>query len=305
LSYELLVRKIEFDIFMIKRNLAADILLYHYPVCNFSKLSLEDYERFIYLSSKIEFLKLKVFDSFMVLKLILKKMILLYLPGHEFISTNPFNVFFCRSLQFLVWISYTNIGYEQSLFYDFKGFRFLVEGFKSFAVFFQFLSIFSFTFFFIFFLYPFWIIIFYFTFLAKYKSGADDAGFWSRTNLEARGIYTRDQILEKKNVKVRRSFRVGRIRVGLENYFNRFFYNTYRLEKLLYTTTLYYDFGQRPKDNNLNAKVIKRPAGFNISSDLIKDWEEEGGLLIIYATKLYMEFIAVIFLTALTYILIS
>jgi hypothetical protein len=304
LSYILLKRKIEFDVFTIKKNLFLDSLLYHYPIPNFDRLSIEDYERFIYLNSKTEYLKLKFYDCFLFFYFLLKKLIIINFTNTQITFNNPFEFIFYRFFQFILWVSYINTGYAKSPIYDFKGLKLLKEGLQSFVVFFQFLSIFSFTFFFVLFLYPFWIITFYITFMAKYKSGMDDAGFWSKANLKSRHIYIRDQILERRNVRVRRSYKLGRIRLDFENYFNRFFHNTYRLEKLLYTTAVYYDFANQ-QNRNITTKTIKRPVGFPMTPELLNDWDEEGVFLIVYATKLYLEFLFILFLTALFYILIN
>lgn len=303
LSYILLKRKIEFDIFEIKKNLSIDSLLYHYPIPNFDKLSIEDYERFIYLNSKYEYLKLKIYDCFLFFHILLKKLISINFPYTQLKFNNPFEFIFYRFFQFILWVSYINIDYEKSPIYDFKGLKLLKEGVQNFVVFFQFLSILSFTFFLVLFLYPFWIIMFYITFMSKYKSGMDDAGFWSKSNLKSRHIYMRDQTLEKKNIRVKRSYKVGRIRLDFENYFNRYFHNTYRLEKLLYTTVVYYDFANQ--QSLTPTKAIRRPVGFPMTPELLNDWDEEGVFLIVYATKLYLEFLLVLFLTAFFYILIN
>jgi hypothetical protein len=303
LSYILLKRKIEFDIFAIKKNLFIDSLLYHYPIPSFDKLSIEDYERFIYLNSKYEYLKLKLYDCFLFFYFLIKKLVDVNFPTTQIRFNNPFEFIFYRFFQFILWVSYINIGYARSPIYDFKGLKLLKEGLQSFVVFFQFLSILSFTFFFVLFLYPFWIITFYITFMSRYKSGMDDVGFWSKGNLKSRHIYIRDQTLEKRNVRVRRSYKLGRIRLDFENYFNRYFYNAYRLEKLLYTTVVYYDFANQ--QSHTPTKAIRRPVGFPMTPELLNDWDEEGVFLIVYATKLYLEFLFILFLTAFFYILVN
>jgi hypothetical protein len=67
---------------------------------------------------------------------------------------------------------------------------------------------------------------------------------------------------------------------------------------------VYYDFAGQ-QNHSTPVKAIRRPVGFPMSPELLKDWDEEGVFFIVYATKLYIEFLFIILLTALFYILIN